>query len=144
MKASAELREFLKKVEGVRYKAYLDTGGVLTNGVGHTGPDVKYVGQVASKEQVEQWLIDDLKEAEDALYRWVTVELTQNQFDALASFVFNIGEGQFRKSTLLKKLNQQDFDGAAGQFERWIYDNGKIQPGLVKRRHGEEMMFRGT
>lgn len=140
MNTSKEGRQDLEGYEGKRYKAYYDTGGVLTNGVGHTGPDV-YEGQIVDDNQVDQWLIDDLEEAEEAIARWVKVPLTQGQFDALASFVFNIGEGQFRNSTLLKKLNAGDYEGAKNQFQRWVYDNGKQQPGLVKRRIGEARRF---
>jgi lysozyme len=88
-----------------------------------------------------EWLDEDLKEAEDAVNRLVKVPLTQGQFDALASFVFNLGEGQFSKSTLLKLLNAGSYDGARDQFKRWVYDNGKVQPGLVKRRMGEAERF---
>lgn len=133
-------KEFITVAEGVRYRAYLDTGGVWTIGVGHTGPEVVQ-GLQANKVQVQQWLTEDLKEAEDAIYRLVKVPLTQNQFDALASFVFNIGETQFESSTMLRKLNEGDYQGAANQFPRWVYDNGKQQPGLVKRRYGEKSMF---
>jgi lysozyme len=136
MKTSDAGREDIEGYEGKRYKAYYDTGGVITNGVGHTGPDV-YEGQVVDDNQIDQWLKDDLIEAEDAIHRLVKVSLTQGQFDALASFVFNLGEGQFHNSTLLRKLNAGDYEGAKGQFKRWVYDNGEIQPGLVKRRNGE-------
>lgn len=129
-------RKELCEYEGIRYKAYRDTGGVWTIGVGHTGPEV-HKGLVVDKNQVDQWLVEDLKEAEDAIHRWVVVPLTQGQFDALASFVFNIGEYAFRKSTLLKKLNAKDYDGARNQFKRWVLDDGMVQPGLVKRRNGE-------
>jgi lysozyme len=136
MKTSEAGKQDIKDYEGVRYKAYLDTGGVWTIGVGHTGPDV-YEGLTADENQVNQWLTDDLLEAEEGVERWVTVPLTQGQFDALVSFVFNLGEGQFRKSTLLRKLNAGDYDGARDQLHRWIYDNGRKLPGLVKRRIGE-------
>jgi lysozyme len=140
MTTSEEGKVELKGYEGVRYVGYLDTGGVPTNGVGHTGPEV-YVGQVVDEAQVDAWLTEDLKEAEDAVNRLVKVALTQGQFDALASFVFNLGETQFAKSTLLRKLNAGDFEGARNEFKRWVYDNGKIQPGLVKRRYSEANRF---
>jgi lysozyme len=71
----------------------------------------------------------------------VHVPLTQNQFDALVSFVFNLGVGNFRTSTLLKKLNAGDNDGAAQEFGRWIHAGGKALPGLVRRREAERALF---
>lgn len=140
MKTSDKGVEAIKGYEGEKLKAYRDTGGVLTIGVGHTGPEV-VEGLVIDRLQSFIWLKEDLVEAEDAVNRLVKVALTQNQFDALASFVFNLGEGNFSKSTLLKKLNVGDYDGARNEFKRWVYDNGKIQPGLVKRRYAEAEMF---
>jgi lysozyme len=140
MKTSDEGLEAIKDHEGVRTEAYYDTGGVITNGVGHTGPDV-YEGQVVDMHQVDAWLREDVIEAEDAVNRLVKVALTQNQFDALVSFVFNLGEGQFRRSTLLRKLNNGDYIGASKEFKRWVYDNGRLISGLVKRRYAEAEMF---
>ena len=140
MKTSIEGKEDIKDYEGVRYTAYLDTGGVWTNGAGHTGPDV-HEGQVVDEAQVDAWLTEDLEEAEDAVNRLVKVALTQGQFDALVSFVYNLGETQFKNSTLLRKLNAGDYEGARNEFKRWVYDNGKIQPGLVKRRYAEAERF---
>lgn len=143
MKTSEAGIETLKELEGVRHKAYLDTGGVWTNGAGHTGPDV-YEGQIVDDNQINQWLKDDVAEAEDAVNRLVTVPLTQNQYDALVSFVYNLGEGQFKKSTLLRRLNAKDYEGARNEFKRWVYDNGKLIAGLVKRRYAEAEMFGRT
>lgn len=140
MKTSDDGIHDIEGYEGKEHKAYQDTGGVWTNGVGHTGPDV-HEGQVVDDLQIFIWLKEDLKEAEDAVNRLVKVPLTQGQFDALVSFVFNLGETQFANSTLLKKLNAGDYDGACNQFQRWVYDEGQIQPGLVKRRHGEAERF---
>jgi lysozyme len=140
MKMSEEGLDKLEDYEGIRFVAYLDTGGVWTIGVGHTGPEV-VKGLRASAEQIREWLRVDVEEAEEIVERLVKVPLNQNQFDALVSFVFNIGEGQFASSTLLKKLNAGDYEGAAGQFKRWVFDNGKQQPGLVKRRSSEEATF---
>jgi lysozyme len=132
--------EFLQDLEGTSYVAYKDTGGVWTNGTGHTGPDV-YPGQRATDEQVMAWLAEDVKEAEEAVTKYVTAPLTQNQFDALVSFVFNIGASAFKNSTLLRKLNAGDYDGAIGQFKRWNLDNGKVVAGLSKRRMLEASLF---
>lgn len=130
----------IEEYEGTKLKAYKDTGGVWTIATGHTGPEV-CEGLTCTPTQATRWLREDLKEAEDAVNRLVKVPLTQGQFDALVSFVFNLGEGQFSKSTMLKKLNGGDYKGAAGEFGRWVFDAGKIQPGLVKRRYGEKARF---
>jgi len=140
MKTSSKGLDHLKEIEGIEYKAYLDTGGVWTIGVGHTGPDV-HEGQLADDLQVMEWLRMDVIDAESAVNRLVKVPLTQNQFDALVSFVFNIGESQFSKSTMLRKLNAGDYTGAAAQFPRWNIDNGKVIFGLTKRRILERNLF---
>lgn len=139
MKMSAAGLELLKAHEGLRLKAYLDTGGVWTIGWGHT-QGVKE-GDTGTREQAVAWLDDDNDAAERAVNQLVTCALTQNQFDALVSFVFNIGRQQFFTSTMLRKLNAGDYVGASTQFGRWVYDNGKIQNGLVARRSDERDLF---
>jgi lysozyme len=140
VKTSEAGLDHIEQSEGIRYTAYLDTGGVWTIGVGHTGPEV-VKGLRATDEQVRAWLEEDVREAEDAVNRLVKVELTQNQFDMLVSFVFNVGEGQFKKSTMLKLINAGDMEGAAAQFPRWCYDNGKMIQGLLNRRLAEQKIF---
>jgi lysozyme len=120
--------------EGERLKAYVDTVGVLTIGVGHTGPDVK-PGMTITREQSQALLKKDLEWAEAAVNK-VRVPLNQNQFDALVSFVFNIGATAFAKSTLLKLLNAGDYSGAAAQFMVWTK-----QKELTGRRQGERDQF---
>ena len=132
--------KLLEGYEGIRLVAYLDTAGVWTIGVGHTGPEV-HEGMIATLEQVRKWLDEDVREAEDAVNRAVKVALTQDMFDSLASFVFNLGATQFAKSTLLRKLNAGDYVGAGKEFKRWVYSGGKVTPGLVKRRHSEAEAF---
>jgi lysozyme len=140
MRMSEEGLKLLEGYEGIRLAAYLDTAGVWTIGVGHTGPEV-HEGMIATVEQVRRWLDEDVKEAENAVNRLVKVALTQEQFDSLASFVFNLGETQFNKSTLLKRLNAGDYVAAGKEFKRWVYSGGKITPGLVKRRNSEARPF---
>lgn len=140
MKTSDNGIDFLKEVESVKLKAYLDTGGVWTNGVGHTGPDV-HEGQVVDEAQVDAWLKEDVLEAEDAVNRGVKVSLSQNQFDALVSFTFNVGVSAFLNSTLLRKLNASDYEGAKNELSRWVRDNGKIVKGLVNRRLKEQKLY---
>lgn len=140
MKTSEEGLDHIEASEGIRYVAYLDTGGVWTIGVGHTGPEV-VKGLRATEEQVREWLVEDVEEAEDAVNRLVKVELNQNQFDMLVSFVFNVGEGQFKRSTMLRLLNKGDYEAAANEFPKWKFDNGKMIQGLLNRRLEEQKIF---
>ena len=130
----------IKIAEGLRLKAYLDTGGVWTIGYGHTGPEV-VKGLTITMEQAEALLTEDLRTAEDHVNSAVKVKLTQNQFDALVSFVYNIGGGAFKESTLLRLLNAGDYEGAANQLPRWVKDNGRLIDGLVNRRREERELF---
>jgi len=135
--------KLIQDSEGFRAKAYQDTGGVWTIGFGSTrifGRPVRS-GDVVSNEQAVNQLRADVASAELSVGRLVKVPLTQNQFDSLVDFVYNLGEGQFTKSTLLKKLNLKDYVGASGEFQKWVFDNGKVQPGLVSRRARETSLF---
>lgn len=134
---------FLKEREEFRDKAYQDTGGVWTIGYGTTkvvGKPV-YEGLTCTEKQAEQWLTDDLAWAQTAVNKLVKVLLKQNQFDALVSFVYNIGDYAFSGSTLLRLLNAKQFDKAAAEFDKWIYDNGKVVKGLQVRRNFERSLF---
>lgn len=139
-KGYAIIREF----EGFKAEAYLDTGGVWTIGFGTikypNGQRVKK-GDTCTREQAEQWLKNDCKWVDACLDKYVTAKITQNQFDALASFVYNIGETAFAKSTMLTLLNQNNFTAAANQFDRWVFDNGKRITGLANRRTKEKALF---
>jgi lysozyme len=135
VKTSDKGLELLKKREGVRMRAYLDTKGIPTIGVGHTGPEV-YIGLVWTMQQVDDAFADDIQWAEDAVNGYVKVALTQNQFDALVSFVFNIGETQFRRSTLLKVLNKGDYIEAANCFDMW-----HKPVAIIGRRDSEKAQF---
>lgn len=139
-KGYAIIREF----EGFKDEAYLDTGGVWTIGFGTikypNGQRVKK-GDTCTREQAEQWLKNDCKWVDACLDKYVTAKPTQNQFDALASFVYNIGETAFAKSTMLTLLNQNNFTAAANQFDRWVFDNGKRITGLANRRTKEKALF---
>ena len=139
MRTSRKGIEFIKAHEGLRLDAYLCPAGVPTIGYGHTH-GVK-MGDRITEEQAEKFLIDDLIVAETEVNRY-GFDLTQNQFDALVSFVFNVGVGNFRSSTLLKRLkaNPNDPD-IANQFKKWVYVNGKVLPGLVRRRNDEAKLY---
>src|SRR5690606_38970700 len=139
--------DHIKSFEGLRLKAYDDlqpnvnitnqnqVRGVLTIGYGHTKN--VYVGQVIDETQAVAYLISDLTDAEFAVRSKVKVPLTQNQFDALVSFVYNVGSGNFGSSTLLRKLNQSDYKGAADEFLRWNRAGGQVLDGLTRRRESE-------
>ena len=134
--------EIIKSSESCRLKAYLDNqhGRVWTVGYGHTGPDV-VEGLRILPEQAIRWLVEDCEEAERGVEKCVKVALNENQFSALVSFVFNIGEAQFKRSTMCRLINAGEFAQAARQFARWVYDEGVIQPGLITRREREKELF---
>jgi len=151
--------ELTKAFESLRLQSYddatglpVDVGdqvkGVCTIGYGHTR-GVK-PGDRCTEDQAMTWLVEDMKEAEDVLNTYVTVDLDQHQVDALADFVFNLGPGargwkdgfvvlkDGRSSTILKKLNAGDYAGAAAEFPKW---NLPPLPGLVRRRQAERKLF---
>lgn len=131
--------KFIKQFEGLRLQAYKCPADRWTIGYGHTA-DVS-ANDVITEAQANSLLCQDVAESERAVNQYVHVPLTQSQFDALVSFVFNLGVGNFRTSTLLKKLNAGDDDGAAQEFGRWIHAGGKALPGLVRRREAERALF---
>ncbi|MGK2911215.1 MAG: lysozyme [Sphingobium sp.] len=124
--------------EGERLKAYVCPAGVLTIGVGSTGPHVKR-GMTITHEQSQQLLSKDLVRFEKAVNR--LGGMTQSQFDAMVSLAFNIGEGAFAKSTLVRKHLARDFAGAAAEFSKWNKGGGKVLAGLVKRRAAEAKLY---
>lgn len=135
----------LKRFEGLRLTAYQDTGGVWTIGYGHTsaaGGMPVYKGLVITNERAEQLLKEDLERMTyPVIQRLVKVPLSQGQFDALASLVYNLGEGQVSRSTLLRLLNDKDYRGASSEFDRWVYVNKTKLDGLVRRRKDERELF---
>lgn len=137
MRISQQGLDLLIAREGKRNDAYLDSVGVLTIGVGHTGPEV-HLGLHWNDDQIEAALRADLDRFEDAINDSVTVGLEQYQFDALASFVFNVGNGAFSSSTMLKKINLGQFELVPAQFDRW-----HIPPEITRRRNGEREQFAG-
>jgi len=141
MKISERGLELIKKFEGLRLEAYQDAGGIWTIGYGHTGPDVK-PGMKITKEEAEQLLLKDLDRFEAAVREEVKVPITQEMFDSLVSFCYNIGIYAFRGSTLLRLLNKGQYEEAAREFQRWVYVRKAKLPGLVRRRKAEENLFR--
>lgn len=124
---------------GPALESYVCPAGVWTIGWGHTN-GVRF-GQHCTLAQAEQWLVDDYSHAQKAVNEAVSVALTQNQFDALVSFAFNVGVGAFLGSTLLKFLNSGNYGDAASQFKRWVKSKGVTLNGLVKRRDEERSLF---
>lgn len=129
----------VKKFEGCKLKAYLCPAGIPTIGFGHTH-GVK-MGERCTQEQADKWLLSDLNATERTINEFVTVKINQNQRDALASFIYNLGAGNFKNSTLCRKLNSGDYIGASAEFMKWIYADGKPLDGLVKRRTAERALF---
>lgn len=144
MKTSDAGLALVKEFEGLVLHAYPDPGSggePWTIGYGHTG-DV-HPGDYCNQAQADGWLREDLRYAEAAVNHLVKVPLTQYQFDALVSFVFNCGQMAFGNSTMLRILNGGDYQDAAQQFPRWNKGpNGPI-PGLTRRRAAEQAMFEG-
>jgi GH24 family phage-related lysozyme (muramidase) len=130
---------FIKDFEGCILEAYKDAVGVLTIGYGHT-QGVTWEQRITQKE-AEEFLKEDLNYFENSVSELVKVPLSDNQFAALVSFTFNVGAGALTSSTLLRLLNSGDYQGASNQFQQWIYGDGKVLAGLVRRRTAERDLF---
>ena len=131
---------YIQQHEGLVLGVYLDPVGIPTVCYGHMDRRLK-IGTRYTRAQCEQFLYEDTESAQQAVKDLVTVPLTQNQYDALVSLVFNIGRPAFARSALLKKLNEEDYAGAAQEFPRWVYAKGQKLPGLVTRRNSEMELF---
>lgn len=143
MKISKVGVSLIKHWEGFRADSYLCPAGVWTIGYGHTGK--VNAGMKVSPEEAEKLLIHDLRWAEKTVRNFVKVDLTQNQYDALVSFVFNVGSHAFRTSTMLRLLNEgKSVTEICEQFGRWVLAGGDVLRGLVNRREMEENLFRGV
>lgn len=140
MKISQEGINLIKSFEGFSAIPYQCSADVWTIGYGHTKNVTKFHERI-SKEYAEELLRKDLLDAEIAVDSYVKVPLTQNQFDALVSFVFNLGAGSFKKSTLLKKLNKGEYDQVPYELMRWNKAGGKVLTGLSRRRAAEAELW---
>jgi lysozyme len=129
-----------EQFEGCELTAYQDQVGVWTIGYGHTGPDV-VAGLIITQDQAQALLAKDVGSAAACVNAVVTVQLSQEEFDALVDFVFNLGAGAFRGSTLLRVLNTGDFASAAAQFDAWDRAGGAVVAGLLRRRQAETALF---
>ncbi|MGO4738667.1 lysozyme [Bosea sp. 2KB_26] len=126
----------IKRWEGCRLTAYRDVAGVLTIGYGSTGAHVR-PGMKITQAEADQLLVKDLARFERAVETLVKVPLNEGQFAALVSFAFNVGEGAFAKSTLLKRLNAGNYAAVPRELMKWVNAGGKKVEGLVNRRAAE-------
>ena len=150
MQESENGLELLKQWEGFKLNVYKDSAGLPTIGVGHlitkseqssgniviAGVPVAYANGLTDQEALDL-LSQDVQPAEQAVNNGVKVALNQNQFDALVSFTFNVGVGAFTSSTLLKVLNDGQYDQVPTQLLRWTKAGGQVVQGLVNRRNNE-------
>jgi lysozyme len=146
----------LEQWEAFKLHVYKDSAGLPTIGVGHlltkseltsgkiiiNGVAVRYANGL-TQQQVNDLLAQDLKPAEQAVTSGVKVALNQNQFDALTSFAFNVGTGAFSGSTLLKVLNQGQYNQVPAQLMRWKHSGGQVTQGLINRREDEIKLWDG-
>lgn len=128
--------------EGLQHYPYRDTGGVITVCVGHTGADIVW-GRYYSTQECDAILKKDLATGERIVARAIHQPIPDYLRGALISFAFNVGEGQFRTSTLVRKINARDLSGGCAELRRWIFDNGKKLNGLVNRREAELWVCEG-
>lgn len=156
MNISSEGITFLKRVEGYASVMYKDVAGLATIGVGHLLTKSELLsGKILingnyrkwrdglSDNDIEELLKADVGWAERDVDRLVTVQLAQFQFDALVSFCFNVGTQAFRDSTLLKKLNNREYDEVPAQLRRWVHAGGRVVRGLQNRREWEIKLWKG-
>lgn len=139
MRVSARFLALIERLEGFKAKAYRDLAGVLTIGFGHAvlPEELDLQKHVITREEATAILLKDVSLAEIAVNRFVTYPLTQRQFDALVSFVFNIGVGAFEESTLLRKINDGQCCAVPVEMRRWNKVKGIVTAGLVARRNAE-------
>ena len=129
-----------EQFEGCRLTAYQDQVGVWTIGYGHTGADVT-PGLTLTLDQAQTLLAQDVSDAAACVNEVVTVRLSQEEFDALVDFVFNLGKGAFKGSTLLRHLNAGELSAAAAQIDLWDRAGGTVVAGLLRRREAETSLF---
>ena len=139
MKTGSKGIDLIKHFEGCELEAYKCPAGVWTIGYGH----IKGVkeGMTITEHQAEEMLKSELNEYEGYINNLVTAELNQNQFDAMVSWVYNLGGGNLKASTLLKVLNAGDYAGVPAQMMRWNKAGGKVLEGLTRRRQAEADLF---
>ena len=145
MKISSRGLELIKDFEGFSSTSYLDVVNIPTIGWGNTfyedGTKVKMGDQISKTDALKLLEVIANRDFADKIFPAIKVKVTQSQFDAMVSLAYNIGDGAFLKSTLLKKVNANDFSGAGEEFLRWNKANGKEVLGLTRRREREKQLF---
>tara|TARA_R100000234_G_C4966553_1_gene164174 strand:- start:145 stop:582 length:438 start_codon:yes stop_codon:yes gene_type:complete len=141
MNISKEGLSLIKKFEGCELEAYLCPAGVWTIGYGHT-KDVKE-GDKINKDEADYLLQEEMIEYESYINDFVEVPLEQNQFDALCSWVYNLGPTNLKNSTMLRVLNEEKYADVPQEIKRWNKAGGEVLDGLIKRREAEAKMFAG-
>ena len=138
---SAEGIALIKKFEGCKLEAYLDSVDVPTIAWGTT--KLVSIGDTCTQEQADDWLEEELVEYEGYINDMVKVPLDQSQFDALVAWVYNLGPTNLSKSSLLRELNNENYQAVPNEIKRWNKAGGKVLGGLVRRREAEALLFVG-
>lgn len=133
--------ELIKKYEGFAALSYICPAGYNTIGYGHVIREDENFYAGINDDIGEKLLRADLAIAESAVNKYIIANLSQNQFDALVSFVFNLGAGSLQRSTLRMKINRQEYESAGNEFEKWCFAGGRILKGLKERRLSEKALF---
>lgn len=145
MTPSSNFINLIKKFEGLMLHPYLCPAHVPTIGYGSTyyedGTKVTLKDNPITEERAKSLLMNTLKQYSDAVNSFSKYPLTQNQFDALVDFAYNVGTGALKGSILLKKVNLKDYEGASLEFMKWTHGGGKVLQGLVDRRKAEQLLF---
>lgn len=136
-------KALIQSFESLALVSYQDQRGIWTIAWGHTGPNVG-PGQVCTPDQASVWFDEDTQTAVHGVWRTIDIALTQNQFDALVSFTYNVGIGSEAHSTLVKLINAGQIQQAADQFLVWDHVNGVENAGLTRRRAAEQALFLDT
>ena len=137
--------ELIKHWEGWRESPYLCSAARPTIGYGSTwdrhGNAITLDHSNITKKQGEYLLQREVRHSETAIKRLIKAELTENMFSSLCSFIYNVGSGNFQKSTLRMKLNRGQYESAADEFPKWRKAGGRVVKGLVRRRKQERELF---
>lgn len=141
LRTSVKGFNLIKQFEGVRLKAYGCPAGYPTIGYGHVIRSSESFEYGITTAQAEALLLGDIAHVEAALGRLIQAPLTQNQFDALVSFTFNLGAGALQRSTLRRKINRHHHEEAPNELMRWVFAGGRRLLGLVKRRRAEALLY---
>lgn len=141
MQISEEGLALIKQFEGFSSVVYRCPAGIPTIGYGHVVYRPEQFSAGITQAQAEQWLRQDVQLAQQAVARLIAVPLMQGQWDALVSFVFNLGAGRLQASTLRRVVNRGEHAQVPAQLRRWVYAGGRVLPGLVRRREAEVRLY---